>query len=133
MLVKWVGFLYTMHWPQGEADLGVDGVSYVELLILYQLWAGERLVLKRLFPSTAGRVAQFQCRLVLLVQALIFGAPAGFIGALLRWLCALPGGIGRFTRFDIGPITAGFGTLVGRSAVMDLLPGLVSQHRKVFK
>ena len=57
MLVKWVGFLYTMHWPQGEADLGVDGVSYVELLILYQLWAGERLVLEKAVPQyrRAGR------------------------------------------------------------------------------
>ena len=35
VLVKWVAFLYTFHWPQGGVDLGVGGVSYVELLILY--------------------------------------------------------------------------------------------------
>ena len=47
MLVKWVAFLYTLHWPQGGADLGVGGVSYVELLIFYVLLAGERLVLEK--------------------------------------------------------------------------------------
>ena len=36
------------HWPAAGADLGVDGVSYVELLTLYELlWAGERLVLEK--------------------------------------------------------------------------------------
>ena len=57
MLVKWVAFLYTLHWPQGGADLGVGGVSYVELLILYELWAGERLDLEKAVPRyrRAGR------------------------------------------------------------------------------
>ena len=30
--------------PADGADLGVGGVSYVEMLILYEPWAGERLV-----------------------------------------------------------------------------------------
>ena len=47
MLVKWVAFLSTLHWPQDGADFGVGGVSNVELLILYELWAGERLVLEK--------------------------------------------------------------------------------------
>ena len=66
LLVKWVSFLSTLHWPVGDLDLGVGGISYVELLILYELWAGEMLFVQG---------AQFQCRLFLLVQALIFGAP----------------------------------------------------------
>ena len=57
MLLKWVAFLRTLHWPQGGADLGVGGVSYVELLILYEMWAGERLVLEKAVPRyrRAGR------------------------------------------------------------------------------
>ena len=43
LLVKWVSFLASLHWPAGGSDLGVGGISYVELLILYELWAGERL------------------------------------------------------------------------------------------
>ena len=30
LLVKWVAFLGTLHWPVGSADLGVGGISYVE-------------------------------------------------------------------------------------------------------
>ena len=65
LLVKWVSFLATLHWPAGGPDLGVGGISYLELLILYELWAGEGV--------------QFQCRLFRLVQALIFGALAGLL------------------------------------------------------
>ena len=41
LLAKWVSFLGGLHWPAGGLDLGVGGVSYVELLMLYELWAGE--------------------------------------------------------------------------------------------
>ena len=47
MLFNWVAFLSTLHWPQDGTDLGVGGVFYVELLILYELWAGERQVLEK--------------------------------------------------------------------------------------
>ena len=50
MFVKWVAFLSALHWPQDGTDLGVGGVSYVELLILYELWAGERLSLEKAHP-----------------------------------------------------------------------------------
>ena len=50
MLVKWVAFLSSLHWLAGECDLGVGGVSYVDLLILYELWAGERLELEKAVP-----------------------------------------------------------------------------------
>ena len=38
ILVKWVTFLGTLHWPTGGLDLGVGGISYVELLDLYELF-----------------------------------------------------------------------------------------------
>ena len=34
LFVKWVSFLNSLHWPVGDLDLGVGGVSYVELLIM---------------------------------------------------------------------------------------------------
>ena len=75
LLVKWVSFLGSLHWPAHGGDLGVGGVSYVELLILYELWAGERLVLEKAHPSLSSAWApNFSCRLFPLVQALIFGA-----------------------------------------------------------
>ena len=36
-------FLGTLHWPDAGADLGVGGISFIELLILYELSAGGRL------------------------------------------------------------------------------------------
>ena len=80
LLVKWVTFLGSLHWPAGGLDLGVGGISYVELLILYELWAGERLSLEKATPRYLGQGVQFQCRLFLLVQALIFGAHAVSLG-----------------------------------------------------
>ena len=46
LLVKLCSFLSSLHWPSTVSDLGVGGVSFVELLILYEheRWAGERLV-----------------------------------------------------------------------------------------
>ena len=55
-----------------------------------------------MFPDTVGQVAQFQCRLFLLVQALIFGDLEGKIGALFRALVGLLGGIRWFVSCDIG-------------------------------
>ena len=50
LLVKWVSFLGSLLWPVGGSDLAVGGVSFVELLILYELWAGERVSLERVVP-----------------------------------------------------------------------------------
>ena len=50
LLVKWVSFLGSIHWPIGDLDLSVGCISYVELLILYVLWAGERLSLEKAHP-----------------------------------------------------------------------------------
>ena len=97
----------------------MGGVSYVELLILYELWAGERLELRRLFLGTASLVAQFQCRLFLLVQALIFGVPVPFdFGDLFLVILVL--------------ITVGCGILCGSGVVMVLLPGPVSPRLRIF-
>ena len=40
LLVKISHLLATLRWPEGVHDLGVGGVSYLELLILYERWAG---------------------------------------------------------------------------------------------
>ena len=51
LLVSWVTFLGTLHWPAVGADLGVGGVSFVEMFFQYELWAGERLVLEKAVPK----------------------------------------------------------------------------------
>ena len=78
-LVKISHFLATLRWPEGAHDLGVGGVSYLELLILCERWAGERLCLKRCCHIMGGLGVLFQCRLFLLVQALIYGVLVGLL------------------------------------------------------
>ena len=80
--------------------MGGGGVSYLELLILYEQWAGERLSLEKAVPRLRrpGRPIS--------VSALPFGPgidiwrPCRFIGALCRSLACLPGGLGRFMPFS---------------------------------
>ena len=102
LLVKWISFLGSLHWPDNGLDLGVGGISYVELLILYELWAGERLFLEKAHPRylRSGRPIS--------VSAVPFGPDIDiwrscrFIGALMRSLCLLPGGLRRFIPCSIG-------------------------------
>ena len=49
-LVKFTAFWGSLHWLVGDGDLVMGGFSYAEVLILYELWAGERLVLETALP-----------------------------------------------------------------------------------
>ena len=69
----------SLRWPVGGMDLGVGGISYVELLILYGLWAGETLSLETAHPRYLRPRRPISVSAVPLVQALIFGAPVGLL------------------------------------------------------
>ena len=76
LLVKWVSFLNSLHWPVDDWDFGVGGVSHVEMLIFFMSFGLVRgFPWKRLILVIFVQVAEFQFRLFLLVQALIFGDP----------------------------------------------------------
>ena len=102
LLVKVLAFLGTLHWPAGDFEFGVGGVSFVELLILYEQWAGERLSLEKAVPRhrRAGRPIS--------VSAVPFGPgidiwrSCRFFRAIFRALSLLPGGLGRFLPGGIG-------------------------------
>ena len=78
------------------------GVSLLRFLILYELWAGERLCLENAVPRHRRLDVQFQCRLFRLVQALIFCVLVGFLGPSFVPYPLLPGGLGRFLPGGIG-------------------------------
>ena len=123
LLLKICSFFSSLHWPRGAVDLGVGGISYLELLILYEKWAGERLVIEGAVPLRGVWGVQFQCRLFRLVQALILGALAAFWRVLSGFLlCYLVGCLG-FCPVTLVLIIAEAGMWAGRSVGMGLLPG----------
>ena len=82
-------------------SLGVGGVSYVELLILYELWAGERLELEKAVPGYRRPGRSISVSAVALGPGIDIWRSCRFIGAMMRSLCMLPGGLGRFVSCSI--------------------------------
>ena len=116
----WLTF-FSLHWPVGDLDLGVGGVSYVELLILYELWAGERRSLEKAHPRYLRPGRPISVSAVPLGPGFDIWRSCRFIGSLMRSICLLPGGLRRFVPCSIGAIIVGFVILVGKSVVMVLL------------
>ena len=102
LLVEWVAFLGSLHSPAGGLDLGVGGISYVELLIVLELWAGERLVLEKALPLCLRPGRPISVSAVPFGPGIDIWRSCRFIGALMRSLCLLPGGLGRFVACSIG-------------------------------
>ena len=91
--VKVVCFLGTLHWPCGVEDLGIGGVSYLELLILYELWAGERLVPVVAVPARRRRGRPMLVSAVPVGPGTNIGRSCMFLGNSIRTLRNMPGGL----------------------------------------
>ena len=102
LLIKVAHFLGTLHWPCGVGDLGVGGVSYLELLILYERWAGERLVLDGAVPIGRRRGRPISVSAVPVGPGTNIGRCCKFLGCIIMFLGSLPGGLARFVPCGIG-------------------------------
>ena len=82
--------------------LGPFGASYVEMLILHERWAGERLVLEPAVSKSwrGGRPSSVSA--VSVGPSIDIWRSCGFFGSMLRTSCQLPGGLGRFLSCRIG-------------------------------
>ena len=100
--VKWVAFLGSLRWFAGAADLGVGGVSHVELLILFELWAGERLTSEKAHPRYLRPGRPISVSAVPFGPGIDIWRSCRFIAVMMRFLCLLPGGLGRFVPCSIG-------------------------------
>ena len=78
------------------------GVSLVELLFLYELWAGDRLVLEKAVLQYRGPGRPISVSAVQCGPGTDIWRSCRFIGALFRALSALPGGVGRFVLCIVG-------------------------------
>ena len=102
LLVKFCSFLSSLHWPSTVDDLGVGGVSYVELLILYERWAGERLVLEMSVSKSRRLHRPISVSAVPDGPSIDIWRSCRFLGAMIRALADLPVGLGRFLPSRIG-------------------------------
>ena len=96
ILLVFSSFLASLHWPQGNPDLGKFGFSYFELLLMFEIFAGHRLhAEKAICPHLRPRRP-----LVFLVCQLEKGQEirhgCQFLHSLFRALGHLPGGLVRF-------------------------------------
>ena len=102
LLLKIVHFLGSLHWPRGADDLGVGGVSYLELLVLYERCAGERLVIEGAVPFARLVFRPISVSAVPVGPGIDIGRSCRFLGSLFRFLALLPGGLTRFLPCGIG-------------------------------
>ena len=89
-------FLSSLHWPSTVDDLGVGGGSFVELLFLCERWAGERLVLEMSVPKSRRLHRSISVSAVPDGPSIDIWRSCRFLGAIIRALADLPGGLGRF-------------------------------------
>ena len=102
VLVTWAAFLHSLHGPADGCSLGVGGVSYVELLILYELWAGERLELEKAVPKYRRPGRSISVSAVPFGPGIDIWRSCRFLGALFRGLRDLPFGLRRFVPCEMG-------------------------------
>ena len=91
-VLAFTAFLGTLHWPSGSVDMGHFGVSYLEVLILFEQWASHRVAQRKgisfsSVPVSEGIEIRHGCQ---------------FISSLVRALAKLPGGLSRFLPCDVG-------------------------------
>ena len=94
---------------------------------MYEFWVGEGLSLEKAHPRYLRPGRPISVSAVPFGPGIDIWRSCRFIGAMMRSLCMLPGGLGRFVLCSIGAnlIIVDFVILVGKNVVMVLLLGLV--------
>ena len=102
MLCKFTTFWGTLHWPAGAEDMEHFGISFLELLIFFEQWAGHRLLSEKVTRPHVRANAQFRFLLCLFQKESKIRQGCQFISSLVRVLGKLPGSIGRFLPCRVG-------------------------------
>ena len=82
--------------------MGNGGISHVELLILYERWAGERLRIEDSVPDYRRPGGPVPVSAALLCPDVDIWRLCQYLGRMMRASCHLPGGLGRFVPGRIG-------------------------------
>ena len=59
LLCKFVSYWCTLHWPSGAEELGHFGVSYLEVMILVEQWAGHQLLIEKGYSASGSRTPPY--------------------------------------------------------------------------
>ena len=96
ILLLFSSFLASLHWPQGGSDLGKFGISYFELLLMFEVFTGVRLQTEKTVRPhlRSRRPLVFSGFSVGMGQEIRHGCQ--FLHSLFRALGHLPGGLARF-------------------------------------
>ena len=102
ILCRFISFLGTLHWPTGSDDFGHFEVSFLELLILFEQWAGHRLLSEKVTRPHVRANRPILIPSVPVSEGIGIRHGCPFISSLVRALAKLPGGIGRFLPCRVG-------------------------------
>ena len=95
-------FLGTLQWPAGAEDLGHFGCSFLEVLILFEQWAGHRLKSEKATRPHIRPNRPISISSVPVSEGIEIRQECQFISSLLRALGKLPGGVGIFLPCRVG-------------------------------
>ena len=101
-MCRFTSFLGTLHWPTGSDDIGHFGVSFSELLILIEQWAGHRLLSEKVTGPHARANRPILIPFVPVSEGIEIRHGCQFLSSLVRALAKLPGGLGRFRPRRVG-------------------------------
>ena len=102
LLCKFSAFGGSLHWPAGAEDLGHFGVSFLEILILFEQWAGHRLLSEKVTRPHVRAHRPSSISSVPVPEGIVIRQERRFTSSLIRALGKLPGGLGRFLPCSVG-------------------------------
>ena len=102
ILVRFTSFLSTLHWPSGAGDLGHFGVSFLELLILFEQWTGHRLLSEKVTGPHVRANRPILLPSVPVSEGIEIRHGCQFLSSLVYDLAKLPGGLDRFLPCCLG-------------------------------
>ena len=102
ILVRFTSFLGTLHWPSDSRDFGHLGISFLELWILFEQWAGHRLLSEKVTRPHVRADRSILFPSVPVSEGIGIRHGCQFLSSLVRALAKLPGGLGRFLPCGLG-------------------------------